>query len=56
MSTQLAQTSRAVGPLKSGDKEKDHFYYEYAGLAFIALYIINFFVGKRKNDKVARRW
>lgn len=36
--------------------EKPTYYYEIAAVLFIAVYIINFMLGRKENDKIAEAW
>lgn len=50
-------TKRTTGKSKAQtNSHKTHYYPEYAAGIFIFLYVINFILGQRTNEKIARRW
>eukprot|EP01006_Ploeotia_vitrea_P044185 TRINITY_DN66816_c8_g16_i1.p1 TRINITY_DN66816_c8_g16~~TRINITY_DN66816_c8_g16_i1.p1 ORF type:complete len:506 (-),score=304.31 TRINITY_DN66816_c8_g16_i1:99-1616(-) len=46
-------TARAAELLK---RDWSEYKYELVGVAFVIAYIINYFIGKRKNDAIAQTW
>ena len=43
-----------LGPFKF--QKLDNYHYELAFLAFVAVYVVNIYLGKNKNEKLAIHW
>jgi len=57
----VGQVEKPVKPpprkrISFGPTETQNYYMEYAALVFIAVYAVNFFLGSKKNNRIAQNW